>query len=140
RIARAAFGGADGIQRGDAGALPARRRELDVLRREALDDREPEHGRRRRVVRAPRARARKRARARRIAERGGDMSFLRAEAALPDPAAARRAFDRAAATFARASVVLVEARYRPLERRAFASWATLHYVDYGKFPIVGDYL
>jgi len=47
------------------------------------------------------------------------MSRIGAAAALPDPAAARRAFDRAAATFATASVVHDEARSRLLERLDF---------------------
>lgn len=59
------------------------------------------------------------------------MSFLRAEAALPDPAAARRAFDRAAATFARASVVHDEARNRLLERLDFVRMAPRIVVDLG---------
>src|SRR5690606_6209917 len=77
------------------------------------------------AVRPSRARAGERVapaerrRSQRAARRGGDMSRIGAAAALPDPAAARRAFDRAAATFATASVVHDEARSRLLERLDF---------------------
>ncbi len=59
------------------------------------------------------------------------MSLIGAAAALPDPAAARRAFDRAAATFAAASVVHDEARNRLLERLDFVRISPRVAVDLG---------
>lgn len=59
------------------------------------------------------------------------MSKIAAEAALPEPAAARRAFDRAATTFASASVVHDEARERLLERLDFVRIAPRVVADVG---------
>lgn len=65
------------------------------------------------------------------------MDRVGAEQALPDPRAARRAFDRAARTFANASVVHDEARHRLLERLDYVRLYPRLAVDLGCGPGAG---
>ena len=92
-LARAALRGPRADERRDAGALLPRRRELDLLRREAPDDGQPGHGERPRAVRPARHPAR--ARRSRTAERVAALPRVRRRArgprrARPSPPAPQR--------------------------------------------------
>ncbi len=120
RFVRAALGRPQRDERRDAGAVLPRGRELDLLRRQAADDREPRRASRPRPVRAaghPRGEAP--ARRRRPADEGtprADNIRRMSDEFFLDPRAVRRSFDRASRTYDEAAAVQGEIRTRLLER------------------------
>src|SRR5690606_6919766 len=122
--ARAAVGRARRDERRAAGAVLSRRGELDLLRREAPDDRQSGHRSRPGAVRSPRP----------AAGAFGPRFELSAHAAipaLPERRAARRAFDRASDGFSRACAVHDEIRTRLLERLDWMRLSPAVAVDVG---------